>query len=258
MIDRPNTFSNDGEPSVLACLADIHGNTAALDAVLESEEFAGVEAVAFLGCITTGPDPLGVLQRCHALRMPTVFVAGNGERAVIETADGRRTDDWALGGWLAERHGTFGLDVIRQWPVSTTCVVPGLGATRLCHGSPRSDIECLTPRTDASRIREAFAGIAEKVVVHGHTHLQYDRAVAGFRIIGPGSVGLPYTSGTFGAQWAILGPDARLLTTPYDLNEATRRVQATGYPEERFLDTLVRPPSPEEIIADSESKMFSD
>jgi hypothetical protein len=80
----------DAELRILACLADIHGNTAALDAVLESEEFARADVVAVLGCATTGPDPLRVLERLGGLDRPVYFLAGNGERALIEMASGRR------------------------------------------------------------------------------------------------------------------------------------------------------------------------
>ena len=37
----------DASPAVLACPADVHGDTAALDAVLASEEFGRADAVAF-------------------------------------------------------------------------------------------------------------------------------------------------------------------------------------------------------------------
>jgi hypothetical protein len=48
---------------VVTCLADVHGNTVALDAVLGSEEFAEADAVAVLGCTAAGLDPCGTLAR---------------------------------------------------------------------------------------------------------------------------------------------------------------------------------------------------
>ncbi len=248
----------DGTPARLACLADVHGNTAALDAVLTSAEFAAVDAVAFLGCLTTGPDPLGVLDRCAMLDVPAYYLAGNGERAVLARADGNRDVEWAAGDWIVQRHRERGLATIRSWPPALVGAVAGLGGVRLCHGSPRSDVELLTPRTSAERIKAATAGVTEPVVVHGHTHLQYERSVGDVRIVAPGSVGMPYTDGPFGARWAVLGPDVDLLLTPYDFGEAERRVLATGYPSESYLRALRTPPSPAEIIADAEARHFSD
>lgn len=241
----------------LACLADVHGNTAALEAVLASPEFDRAEAVAFLGCTTTGPDPLGVLELCHAIDKPTLFIAGNGERAVLEVADGI-SDDWPTGRWLADQHGAAGLAEIRGWPATIGCDVAGIGAVRLCHGSPRSDIELLTPETSEERIAQATSGVDEATIAHGHTHLQYERRVAGRRLIGPGSVGLPYTAGPFGARWALLGPGIDLITTPYEFEDARERIVAIGYPDERYLTRLRTPPTPAEIIADAETLQFSD
>jgi Icc-related predicted phosphoesterase len=39
------------------------------------------------------------------------------------------------------------------------------------------------------------------LAVCGHTHVQFDRAVAGKRVVNPGSVGIPY-EGRPGAYWA--------------------------------------------------------
>jgi predicted phosphodiesterase len=242
----------------LACLADVHCNTAALDAVLAAPEFQTADAVVFMGCLTTGPDPLGVLERCLSLDKPALFIAGNGERAVLEVAQGRVIPEWAAGEWLVERHGTEGLDTIRGWPETIVCEVRGVGAIRVCHGSPRSDIELLTPGTSEERIAEATSMVPERTIAHGHTHLQYQRAAAGRQIIAPGSVGLPYTTGPFGARWAMLGPDVRLLTTGYELAEAERRIEPIGYPNATYLPTLRNPPTPDEIIADAEARLFSD
>jgi predicted phosphodiesterase len=244
-------------PRRLACLADVHGNVAALDAVLKSEQFATVDAVAFLGCFTTGPEPDVVLQRCAGLGVPAYFLAGNGERAVLELADGG-TEDWPVGHWILARHGAAGLDTIRSWPAGLVIEVEGIGGVRLCHGSPRSDIELFTPRTSPERIADATADTPQRVIVHGHTHLQYERHVGATRVIGAGSVGQPYTTGEFGARWAILGTDAELITTSYDIAEARRRVTECGYPDPRFMERLERPPDPETIIADCETRLFSD
>jgi len=247
----------DGTFERLACLADVHANVAALEAVTSSDEFATVDAVAFLGCLTTGPEPQAVLECCARLPVPTYFLAGNGERSVLEFAKGKKIDDWPTGPWIVERHGAEGVATVRSWPIGLIASVSGLGTVRLCHGSPRSDIELFTPRTLVARLLAATRDVDERVVVHGHTHIQYGRTLGEIRVVGPGSVGLPYTLGPFGARWAILGPDVQLVETPYDIDAARNRIVAAGFPDPRFLESLEHPPSPEEIIEDSESRWFS-
>jgi diadenosine tetraphosphatase ApaH/serine/threonine PP2A family protein phosphatase len=242
--------------AALACLADVHGNTAALDAVLASADFARADAVAFLGCTTTGPDPRGVLERCAGLKIPVFHLAGNGERWVLDLTRGVRRFERDVDEWLVEAHGDDGLATIGSWPGGLRAARPPAGGLRLCHGSPRSDIELLTSLTGDDRLREATAGVAEAVVVHGHTHVQYRRDAVGKVITGAGSVGLPYAAGP-GARWALVSDEVRLVVTPYDLDRAEALVAATGYPGDAYLKTLRQPPSPDAKTADAEKLVFS-
>ena len=106
-------------------------------------------------------------------------------------------------------------------------------------------------------MREATSGLAERVLVTGHTHAQYDRDVAGLRALNPGSVGMPY-EGSPGAYWALLGPDVELRRTEYDVSESVARVRASGIPDpERLVEPLEQPPTPEEMIAQAERLEFS-
>ncbi|MGI8880406.1 MAG: hypothetical protein ACR2KJ_07855 [Jatrophihabitans sp.] len=100
----------------------------------------------------------------------------------------------------------------------------------------------------------------ERTVVHGHTHLQYQRKAAGRRIVGCGSVGLPYHDGPPAALWTLAdtaGLHAR--QTAYDVEGAAARIQATDFPAAaRYASTMRTPPNPDEIAADTEAKHFSD
>jgi diadenosine tetraphosphatase ApaH/serine/threonine PP2A family protein phosphatase len=242
--------------AVLACLADVHGNTAALAAVLTSEDFAQADAVAFLGCTTTGPDPRGVLELCADLMKPVFHLAGNGERRVLELNTGVRAVEREVDEWLVAAHGDDGLATIGSWPGGLRIAHQPTGGVRLCHGSPRSDIELLTSMTGDDRLAAATAGVAEPVIVHGHTHVQYRRNGVGKVITGAGSVGLPYAAGP-GARWALISDRVRLVVTQYDLDRAEALIAATGYPADAYLRTLREPPNPDSKTADAEKLIFS-
>jgi predicted phosphodiesterase len=125
--------------------------------------------------------------------------------------------------------------------------VDGLGAVLFCHGSPRSDEEILTRISAEARVAAAVAGVEERVVVSGHTHVQFDREIAGKRLVNPGSVGMPYGAQP-GAYWALLGPDVQLRRTAYDLEAAAEAVRATGFPAagEHAADNVLTVPTAEE------------
>jgi predicted phosphodiesterase len=246
-----------GEFERVALLADVHGNAAALRAVLADVTEAGVDAICLLGCFTWGPEPRAVLDLVADRR--AFFLRGNGERAVLELADGVRAPQTPTDEWMVGAHGSDGVGALRTFPAALTLTVGGVGRVRLCHGSPRSDVELLTPATPAARIEAACAGVAEPTVVHGHTHLQYARHVAGRYVAGCGSVGLPYYDGPPGARWTLLGADLQRRRTPYDVAGVAAAIRAGGYPgAERYAGLLEQPPTPDEIVADAEPKQFSD
>src|SRR5262249_25362991 len=135
--------------------------------------------------------------------------------------------------------------------------VDGLGPTRFVHGSPRSDEECVTPRTPEARVREFMAGVPERVVVTAHVHVSYDREVAGVRLIGPGSVGRPYEGGR-GARGAPLGPAVEPRRTEYDHEEPAAAYRASGIPEaEEDVAPLLDPPTRDEVVTDAEIRVFA-
>jgi diadenosine tetraphosphatase ApaH/serine/threonine PP2A family protein phosphatase len=244
----------------VALLADVHGNAHALAAVLDDLAGSDVEAVCALGCLTWGPEPQAVLGMIDELGLPSFFLCGNGERAVLELADGTREPEQAVDEWMVAAHGTDALRRLAAFPPALRVSITGGERARLCHGSPRSDIELLTPGTDPTRVAEACGAVDEPIVVHGHTHLQYQRVLGSRTIAGCGSVGLPYTEDGPGAYWTVLDADGvHPRRTDYDVDRAVSAIEAMGYPAtRRYVGVLRTPPTPAEIVADAEAKVFSD
>ena len=71
-----------------------------------------------------------------------------------------------------------------------------------CHATPRNDMDIFTERTPEEQIASLFAGVGADVVVCGHTHSQFERTIAGKRVINSGSVGMPYEEEP-GAYWTL-------------------------------------------------------
>jgi diadenosine tetraphosphatase ApaH/serine/threonine PP2A family protein phosphatase len=103
-----------------------------------------------------------------------------------------------------------------------------------------------------------MVGIVATTVVTAHVHLSYDRNVDGIRLVGPGSVGLPYEGRAGYAYWALLGPDVELRRTAYDVDAAVARMRATDDPSvEAIVERMLGPPSRDEVIADAEERVFA-
>jgi len=251
-------------------IADVHGNAPALRAVLDEIEREQVDLIVSCGDLTWGPLPEETYELARQLANPSAshsdwhsdshpdgaararFVRGNADRAVLEGAS--KTDRER---WMQEHHSAEMRDFLAGFEDTVTVEVDGLGAVRLCHGSPRSDEECVTPETSEERVREFSAEIAERVIVTAHVHMQFDREVAGIRSLNAGSVGLPYESGP-GAYWALLGPDVEFRRTDYDVEATIERYRASGQPDvEQVIELMLTPPPQSEIIEYGETRVFA-
>ena len=220
-------------PRRLAVLSDIHGNLAALEAVIADLERRGVRQVVNLGDSLSGP----LLPRQTAqllMAQDWVQLAGNHERQVL----------------TLKPHVTSGVDFFTRaqlgpselaWMATLQPRLAYAGDLLLCHGTPRSDCEYLLETVTAAGLRAATAGeIAQRLgtetaplVLCGHTHIARSvRTAGGQLIVNPGSVGIPaydddlpyfhlVENGSPDARYAIVEECAglwhvQLITVPYD------------------------------------------
>ncbi|KFI31456.1 phosphodiesterase [Haematobacter massiliensis] len=242
----------------LAAIADIHGNSAALEAVLADIAALGVEEVLNLGDCLSGPlDPAGTARRLMALDLPTV--RGNHDR------------------WLAERRtGSSWEDVTAPLIDEETRVwLGGLPPCRvvdgvfLCHATPGDDLTYWLHRVAGegvmrpATLEEAEApahGLTERLLLCGHTHLS--RAVRlsdGRLVVNPGSVGCPgyaddtplphrVEAGVPHASYAVLEEGAQgwhvnFRLIPYDAAEMIARAKEQGFDDwVSLLSTGFLPP----------------
>ncbi len=233
----------------VAALYDVHGNLPALEAVLAELENVVPDTILVGGDVVSGPLPGETLERLLALGDRAAFVRGNADLEVVEIAAGDREPraDALDERWVGEQLARDQRDFLADLPETLVLDVDGLGPTLFCHGSPRSDEEIVTAISPVARVKAILAGVEQRVVVCGHTHVQFDRLVGEHRVVNAGSVGMPYERAP-GAYWALLGPDAELRRTDYDVEAAAEEIRASGYPcgDEFVREQLLHPPSAEE------------
>ncbi|HQZ12546.1 MAG TPA: metallophosphoesterase family protein [Devosia sp.] len=219
----------------IAVFSDVHGNAAALDAVLDDIAVRGVDATVGLGDFLSGAfDPVGVADRLIEMQVPVV--SGNHDRWLHEGREKDWPADKLVRAMLSERHFKW----LRSMPA--TQVVDG--DVFMCHGTPVSDnTEWMDlfgtdgPRP-ASReyIEAAGAGFDHAVLLCGHTHVPRTvRLADGRLLLNPGSVGLQFVRGTTDAHYAIIERrkgawSAQLIAIPYDRSRAQQQALAHGFP----------------------------
>ena len=213
----------------VAALSDVHGNLPALEVVLAEVERAGVDLIVLGGDHAAGPFPGETLRLLMAFGERACFIRGNADRELAAAAGAPPSESEPPDhvAWAAQQLTDAERDFLGRLPEQQVLELEGLGPTLFCHGSPRTDMEIITAETPEERLREAVAGVEQRVVVCGHTHMQFERAVAGIRVLNPGSVGMPY-EGEPGAYWALLGPSVELRRTEYDFERAAELFRASG------------------------------
>jgi predicted phosphodiesterase len=210
----------------VAALYDVHGNLPALEAVLGEVD---ADAILVGGDVASGPFPRETLERLQAYGPRVHFVRGNADR-VLDFVGANDSEAWVRSRyWVAERLGEEQLRFLAGLPLDVTLDVEGLGSVRFCHGAPGSDEQVITRVTSEERLRGLLAGVEERTVVCGHTHIQFDRVLDGIRVLNAGSVGAPY-EGRRGAYWIELGPDVTFRRTEYDVEAVVAAISATSYP----------------------------
>jgi|SRR5215217_861445 len=236
----------------VAALYDIHGNAPALRAVLGDLQREGVDRIVVGGDVVPGPLPVETIELLQSLSGRAVFVRGNTDRWVVEAFDALARDPDApsaqarpAAAWTAAAMTREQRDFVASFDDHAVLDVDGLGPTLFCHGSPRSDEEIFTRLTPERRWRPMVEGVEQRVVVCGHTHAQFDRALGDWRVVNAGSVGMPFEERP-AAYWVLLGPGVELRRTDYDIPAAEAELRTGGWPgvDEFLRRSLLEPDDP--------------
>lgn len=244
----------------VAAIYDVHGNIDALEAVLENVETEGIDRVVIGGDIAWGPFPAEVVTRIRGFDRDVHVIRGNADREVgvrANEADGLEPWVAEVNAWCAEQVGDDGRRWLASVPETLVLPIEGIGEVLFCHATPRSDEEIITANTPENEVAKALMGVQQRVIVCGHTHSQFDRAIGTARLINAGSVGLPYEDAP-GAYWAILGPDVVLRRTDYDFSTAAARIRESSCPDAGgFAEAVTSPLSRSEAIGTFEARRSS-
>lgn len=194
---------------MIATLYDIHGNLAALEAVL-AEVPDDATIVVGGDVVFAGPEPVKTLERLRDLDDRVHWVRGNTDRALTELDE--------AGSGLADEQIAF----LRDLPPTQQ-----IDRVLYCHATPRNDTDIFTELTPEERIAFLFEDVDADVVVCGHTHMQFERTVAGKRVINSGSIGKPFEEKP-GAYWTL---DLVQRFTPYEGAPPPERSRAEALAE---------------------------
>ncbi len=232
----------------VAVIADIHGNLAALQAVLAALAEDKPDQIVCLGDVAaTGPQPRESLNLLQQVGCPTVM--GNADAFLLRpepTASGAGDDVRRIAEidrWCADRLTEADRAFVAMFR-PTVEIALGSGRRLLCcHGSPRSFDDPIAADTPGDALDRMLDGHQAALVACGHTHVRLLRHHREGEIVNPGSVGLAYEFLPDGgvrvppwAEFAIVdapenGPlGIAFRRLPYDQAATVRAMSERGMP----------------------------
>lgn len=215
----------------LVCISDIHGNYAALEAVLQAAEKHKPDRIAVLGdLVAFGPQPGKVVERLSSLTDATV-IRGNTDRYVLECPAAESTPMWDFLDWTRNSLSESHLNYLKSLDPTHSFDAKGVRVL-LCHATPSRDDDGFHLKQEES-FPEKLAQTDASLVLCGHTHRPMVRRIGNQVLVNDGSVGFPY-DGTPKASMAVITldrgqiADVAIERVDYDKTETSAQLAAIG------------------------------
>lgn len=241
-----------------AVFSDVHGNLAALDAVLADAKGVGAEEFWVVGdLVAHGPHPAATARRLIDLPRSRV-VRGNTDRYVLtgdlpgmipsidqarSTAELQVRIEAAMAfAWTRGAITAVGLyNWLAALPIEHRVTLPDGTRVLLVHAAPgQDDGPGVQAAMSDQQLRDAgLPDAGADLIFVGHTHLPLDRTVGDVRVVNLGSVSVPATAERR-AMWTLLVADETGFTierrfVPYDLEAVTSALDQVHYPSADWL-----------------------
>ena len=231
-----------------AIVSDIHGNMAALEAVLADLKLASPDLVVQGGDLAmAGHRPAEVVDRIRAEGW--AGVAGNTDEVLWSDQSRAALEKNApkLGPLLrvifddvAATVGLLGTERIawlRTLPMEWRSSDAGIA---LVHASPGNLWRAPAADCEESELEATYGSLGARVVVYGHIHRPYVRAAGGLIVANSGSVGSPYDGDARPSYLMIEDGRVTIRRVEYDVERECREFVASGYPHAAWLAEIRR------------------
>ena len=229
----------------VAILSDIHGNVAALDAVLADLTGQPHEETVVAGDLALlGPRPAESIARVREMNVPTIY--GNSDQYIAKGNAPAIMTDWLP--WVRERIGAEGVTYLAGLPFDHFIVPPDgkspdsnllivhatptdVDAALITEPNPGTLTITVTPEADAVRL---IGDARADLIIYGHIHYASEGTVGKQRIASIGAVGFPFDGDPRAAYALVTWDGAHWHVThrrvAYDYEAVARDAEASGAP----------------------------
>jgi putative phosphoesterase len=233
----------------IAIFSDLHGNSAATAAVLAAIDAETPDAIYNLGdLVGYGARPNETIALIRARGIPTIMgnyddgvgfdrdECGCAYRDPEEEARGQASLVWSRA-MTTEENKAYLRTLLPEMRFEAEGT-----RVRLVHGSPRRMNEYLFEDRDPRSLARIAQSAETDVLIFGHTHKPWVRAIDGVLFVNDGSVGKP-KDGDPRAAWALLTVEqvrpvqVEIRRVPYDIASMAAAIRAAdGLPDHFATD----------------------
>ena len=218
----------------LAIVSDVHGNLAALEALLKDFDAVKPDLVVHGGdLVFNGPHPAECVDRIRELGWPGVM--GNTDEAL-----------WTLPATLSENSA-------RIFKVIADATTSLLGAERvawlktlplewrdanrvaLVHAVPGDTWKVVPTDASDAELQEIYGPLAARLAVYGHIHRPYIRSLCALTLANSGSAGMPFDGDRRAAYLLVEDGRPEIRRVGYNVRRYVADLERSGYPTSRWL-----------------------
>ena len=220
----------------VAVISDIHGNSIALEAVLEDlSQQASVDHLVIAGdlCLN-GPCPAQVLAMVRKLGCPVI--QGNVDAEVVNDGTDKGGKKRTTGAWTREQIGYEGIHYLANLPTSHLIANPAGSDLFIVHANPLNQEEAIFPNAPDSTLERLLGSLAANVgaLAFGHLHIAYTRIWRHLLLVDVGSCGIPRDEDLRAAygilSWENNGWKAEIRRVTYDVKAVVKQIKSCGMP----------------------------
>jgi putative phosphoesterase len=213
----------------IVLFSDIHGNAAALEAVLAHLRRETTPDILFVAgdLVAYGPRPAETLALLRDLP-DARFVVGNTDLDVVQQQDARAQ-------FTRSHLSLDNLAWLEALPFAQTIEAAPGHALLVVHANPRNLHDHIKPNMSPVLLRPLLAGVPQEIVAFGHYHVPFVREVDGYTLVNVSSVGMPrdglphatYVTLTFHRNaWQVAHH-----RVAFDIQAVARDYAAVGFPD---------------------------
>ena len=231
----------------VAVVSDIHGNLAALEAVVANLRRRGADVVVHGGDLALmGPRPAEVVDRIRELGWPGVV--GNTDELLWRPGEHARqlARAPALEALLALLFDAYAPDTRERLGDARLAWLRALPAEhrtdqlKIVHARPGDLWRAPMPDASDGELLSAYAPLGDGQIVYGHIHRPFVRVLDATTIVNAGSVGLPW-DGDPRAAYVLIDDDAvDVVRVEYDIESEARALRSVGHPDADRLAEMRR------------------